>query len=207
MKSKRASLRGKSISSASIREALYDQTPIDPPPLAPVTPWPWGLVYTAPRGEDEACKDLAEHGWDVFCPKMTVWVADRKSIRRRKLVPLFPRYIFVAISEHGRKPIRDCRSVSALIKTERGPIIVPSRVVIGFSDRQAAGEFDQTKPESEIVCPYSVGQVVTLKRGAMEGQAGRIVDISPDMRIRLLMKILGGEVPVDVGLDQIEQAS
>lgn len=207
MKSKRATLRGKSIPSASTREALYDQTPIEPPPLAPVTPWPWGLVYTAPRGEDEACNDLAEHGWDVFCPRMTIWVADRKSIRHRKLMPLFPRYIFVAISEHGRKPIRDCRSVSALIKTERGPTIVPSRVVITLSDRQAAGEFDQTKPEATVMCPYSVGQVVSLKRGAMEGQVGQIVDISPDMRIRLLMNILGGRISVDVGLDQISEAS
>ncbi len=52
---------------------------------------------------------------------------------------------------------------------------------------------------------FRIGETIRLVRGPMEGQEGRITAIGPDGRIRLLMMMLGGEIPVEAGLEQIAQ--
>ncbi len=198
---KKVVVNGYVLSTATKREPKLDDSPIDPAPLAPDFSGTWALVYTAPRKEAQAVADLIANGWPAWCPMMTVWITTRH-VKRREHRPLFPRYAFVALAEHGRTPIRECKGVAGLIGQDE-PFPVPLRVIEGLSRRQEAGEFDQTVAIPDRAAMFRIGEQIRMSRGPMEGLDGRIVSIGPDGRIRLLMMMLGGEIAVEAGVEQI----
>lgn len=230
-----ALLNGRPITTASKREPKLDDSPIDPAPVAPDFAGTWALVYTEPRREEMAVQDLIANGWPAWCPMMTVWVTSKAMVKARAHRPLFPRYIFVGldtgakailaerrivarrISDEGlgkyeildlgpvgRASIEGCKGVAGLVGAEE-PLPVSPRVIYGLSQRQAADEFDHTRTMADACAHLRIGQTIRIVHGAMEGHSGRIASIGPDGRIRLLMQMLGGEIPVEVGLDQIGQ--
>ena len=198
-------LNGRSITTASRREPRVDDSPIPPSPVAPQFAGTWALAYTEPRREALAVESLQEAGWLAYCPMETVWVT-RAHIKRRSHQALFPRYVFVGLTETGNSAIRSCKGVAGLIGSDC-PMAVPPRVIYGLSDRQASGEFDRTRTIDDLAARYSIGQVIRLSHGAMDGHTGAITAIFPDGRVRLLMSMLGGEIPVEIGLDQVAQIS
>lgn len=200
-----AVLNGRRITTANRREPRVDDSPIDPALPAPEFAGQWALVYTEPRREALAVTSMQENGWPAFCPMESTWVT-RAHVKRRTHQALFPRYVFVGLSDAGTVSIKKCKGVAGLIGAEY-PVAVNPNVIYGLSDRQTQGEFDRTKPKADLTALYSIGQDIQIMHGPMEGHQAKVTAMWPDGRVRLLMMMLGGEVPIEMGLDQIGQIS
>ena len=86
----------------------------------------WLVVHTKPRLESEALLQLQRQGYQAYLPQMRV-----ESVRRGKfderLIPLFPRYLFVRSPEDPRQswgPIRYTRGVQRLVSFGHEPALM-----------------------------------------------------------------------------------
>lgn len=192
----------------TIRKPSIDKTPIRPAPIAPaIGASSWALVMCAPRRESEAIISLTRNGWPAWSPMLTQWVTHANVMRRRH-APLFPRYIFVGLSGEGRVSIRQCDYITAIFGDKDRPFVAPSGMVRSLSNRQAAGEFDQTReamqPEARIAAFIpEIGKRVRYKTGPFSTIEGSIAAMTPGARIRVLLD--GMQIPVDAPLDAFEE--
>ncbi len=94
----------------------------------------WHVIWTEPRAEDEAVRELGHLGFDVYCPaeKCRRWRRNRRQYFQR---PLFPRYAFVAFDSRqpGWGAIYDARGVMNILSNNGQPMGLPT----GFVENKA----------------------------------------------------------------------
>jgi transcription antitermination factor NusG len=182
------------------RQIRYDMEPIKPAPLLPDVPGNWVVAYTAPKGEARAAEGLARIGFRTWYPQMTRW--NRSGwIKSRKHHPLFPRYVFVAVTPEHRRMISECRDVLAVLTGDGGRLAADRRRLLEISALQQAGTFDETAR------PIKDETMVRITEGPFRGWTGKVLGMSDVERVKVMLTILGRETQMDVLLDHVEQIS
>jgi transcription antitermination factor NusG len=172
----------------------------------PVPPLTWFAAYTGVGRERWAVDKLRETGCDSYCP---IWT--RKVIRHRKPIvvsrPLFPRYVFAGI----RNPnlwgaIVRADGVERLVRAASDrPAIISSRHIENLRAAEAMGQFDDTV-KREIPAPFKPGQPVRVISGPMSGFVAQVVASDAKGRVRILMRMLGGDRVTSMKAKLLEEA-
>jgi hypothetical protein len=190
------------------RPIKTDERPLRKAALAPdIGESKWTVVCTASRQELNAVEWIREAGYEAYCPVITRWTTIGR-LRTRRHVALFPRYIFVGLVDGALHAVGTCHHVTALTLNNGSMPVVPPGIVKGLSDRQASGEWDQTKEEKpdgrqRASSIYSGGESVIITTDIMDSVPATIIHACDDDRVQVLMDLLGRAT---VRLDQIRAA-
>jgi len=153
----------------------------------------WYVVYSKPQKEEFAEFCLRHRGLEVFLPRLLFPETLR---RRRRLVPLFPNYLFTWIT--------DPEQYHCVLSTPGVKRIVSFNGVPAPLDDNVVTFLKQQASEAGIIGARSnlrVGQEVQINGGPFDGLVG-IIEDPPDARgrVKVLMRLLSREIRVEVPL-------
>jgi len=157
----------------------------------------WYVVYCKPHKEEQAQFHLRMKGLDVFFPRLDLL---RVSERRRRVIPLFPNYLFVRI--HLQTEVHYVTwspGVKRLVSFGDRPIPIDERV-ISFLKQQTDAE-GVIKARSQL----RPGQEVEIRGGPFDGLIAIIQDPPDDKgRVKILLKLLSRQISVKLGVEFIK---
>jgi transcription elongation factor/antiterminator RfaH len=161
----------------------------------------WFAVNAQAQRELRAMRQLENQGYHVYLPQRL------KTVRRsRKLVtvvaPFFPRYLFITLdlSRDQWRAINSTFGVSALVMAGERPQPVPPGVVeamVAATDDNGLLSFERS---------LKVGATVRLLAGPFAEQLGVLERLDDGGRVRVLLDIMGGAVPVQVARELVTAA-
>jgi transcriptional antiterminator RfaH len=149
----------------------------------------WYVVQTKPAAEPLAQGNLVRQGYEIYFPRLTEFVV-RAGRRRERVVPLFPRYLFVRIKEgiQPLAPIGSSKGVSRLVRFGTRYAVVPDRVIRNLRDRaDPATGLHRLRGESEL----ARGAAVRVIGGPFEGLEGVFEQRAGAERVFVLLTLLG----------------
>ena len=164
----------------------------------------WFAIYTKPRQEVVAEKNLIRQGFEVCCPK--IQIEQLKRGKRVKMVEaMFPRYLFVCFSpgQDNISSIRYTRGVAQLVQFGNGPARVPSDIIQLFEKSSAdlSAVYIEQTPEP------SPGDSVNIIQGSFAGLIGIFQKKTGEERVIILLNILGEHNRVALNREQIKLAT
>lgn len=159
------------------------------------------VVETKPRDEHLAHDQLIRQQFQPFVPTYRRQRAGDRDL----LVPLFPRYIFIALDledvQCRWRSVNGTRGVKRLLgHNPDKPTPLPAGVAECF---MAACPLQDVLAQ---MAGITAGLRVRIKAGAMQGQAGTVASTSDASGVQLLVYLLGKMHVVEVPLDCVEAA-
>ena len=157
-------------------------------PIGPEESERWFCVYTQPKREFVALKNLEAQSYCCFLPAFLKTVRHARRTRKARIA-LFPRYLFVQIdvAEQAWTPIRSTVGVTDLVLRNDRPQPVPDGIVTTL--RAAVNVDGHVDFRDEI----EVGQNVRLLSGPFFNLVGRLQHMDDRGRAKVLLDILGGQ--------------
>jgi len=153
----------------------------------------WYAAHTQPHREVRAKDQLENQGYEVFLPRRL------KTVRHaRKLTnvpaPFFPRYLFIRLNltQHRWRSVNGTFGVTSLVMQGELPHPVPRGVVEAMIASVDAKGFLYLQ---ETLQP---GTQVRLAAGPFSEQLGTLDRLDDSGRVRVLLEIMGGTVPVHI---------
>lgn len=160
----------------------------------------WYLVYTKPRGERLAKEHLERQGYKIYLPLVSVR-RRYKERTRRKIEPLFPRYLFIHLSDTTDDwgPIRSTIGVSSLVHFGNMPAKIPNLLIERIRLREdSEGLHDLNLKE------FHKGDPVRIAEGPFEGFEGIFHCKSGKDRVIILLKLAEHGARVQMEQEHIE---
>ena len=162
----------------------------------------WYLIYTKPRSELLAEKNLERQGFRTYLPRL----ANPPQERGRRVVPvapLFPRYLFIEVDagQQSVAPIRSTFGVSNIV-TFGGRLTPVSGDLIEVIKQQAAADGLHRAPNPD----FQKGERIRITSGPFEGLQGIFHVPSGCDRVLILLDILGKTSTVSIGCQQVAPA-
>lgn len=162
----------------------------------------WFAVQSLARRETWAARHLSNQNFSVFLPC-------RRTTRRhaRKLetisAPFFPGYLFVHLdlSRDRWRSVNGTYGVARLIMNGDLPAPVPKGVVEALLDASDAEGLLHGHTQLRI------GQIVRVLEGPFTEFVGQLDRLDDGDRVRVLLDIMGGRVPVILPCDSVEPVS
>ena len=151
----------------------------------------WFLVHTLPKCEQKAQLRLTAQGYRCYLPLFEKTVRHARKLRTVR-APLFPRYLFVILdlASDSWSPIRSTIGVSRLFTDQAGrPVAVPGGVVESLIERS---DGSVTRLDTSLV----TGQRVRILSGPFADFAGTLARLDAAGRVKVLLEMMGTEVPV-----------
>jgi len=162
----------------------------------------WYVVQTKPGNEHRVETNLFNQEIEVFLPLLeTFQHSSGKMIQ--KIKPLFPNYLFAKldIDLHYYK-VKWTRGVSKILGNGDGPISISGKVVETIKER--TGKDNLVKLEEGL----EEGTLVQFTSGPFKDLRG-VFDkkMSDGKRVRVLLSLIGVDVPVQVSRYQIKKVA
>jgi transcriptional antiterminator RfaH len=157
----------------------------------------WYVLQTKPHKESLVEAQVTRQGVELFYPRLLTF-HPRPS--RRRIVPLFPGYLFVRLlSAAAYEAIRWLPGVARLVSFHETPAPVEDAVITFLRQRANA------QGVLSAGAPFAVGQEAEIVEGPFAGLAG-IIAHPPNARdrVRLLVQLLKRQVTVDVPLHMLK---
>lgn len=156
------------------------------------------VIQTQPCFEAIAKGNLEAKGFEVYLPTVIEEIRHGRGQMKRSsvMVPLFPGYVFVRmdLAESGWRRIASVRGVKRLLgRDSEHPTALPENALHELRERFLAGEFVRLVQVHTI----NAGDSVNVIHGAFEGHRG-VCLMSRGERVRVLLDLLGGAVPVNM---------
>ena len=150
----------------------------------------WYAVQCLAHRESAAAAHLGNQNYQVFLPR-------RKKIRRhaRKVdtvwVPFFPGYLFISLdlSRDRWRSVNGTYGVAKLVMQGEYPVAVPAGVVEAL--QSSSDEFSVVEWRPEI----RPGDAVRIVAGPFSDMIGQLERLDGAGRVRVLLEIMGGQVP------------
>jgi transcriptional antiterminator RfaH len=157
----------------------------------------WYVLQTKPSGEYCAKKNLQMQKYKVFLPEYNR-EAISKSVKKIKVEPLFPRYIFVWLSklESDWRPLRSTKGVSRIVEFGNGPVSI---------DEDIVRYLDLWEKKKEVQSSFKPGDEVLITKGSFRNMRAIYDAPDGDHRAVLLLNILSAKRKLSFGLESIEQ--
>jgi transcriptional antiterminator RfaH len=162
----------------------------------------WYVVHTKPCNEYRVENNLASQGIETFLPLLEVFQDSYGKIVQ-KIKPLFPNYLFAEldIDVHYYK-VKWTRGVSKILGVGSEPIPISEKVIHTIKSRM--GENNLVKLDDGL----EEGNVVQFTSGPFKDLVG-VFDkkMSDGRRVRVLLSLIGADVPVQVSMHQIKKVA
>lgn len=160
----------------------------------------WYLLYTKPRQEDVAVRNLYRQHYEIFLPKIRQ-VRRRRGRRVPYIAPMFPRYLFIALDtvHDNWAPIRSTIGVSNLVKFGNKPAQVPDdlvNILMAHGDERGVHKVDMEE--------FKPGARIRLCDGPLMGYEGIFVAKTSTDRVTILLDIVGKQSRLFVNPDSLE---
>jgi transcriptional antiterminator RfaH len=155
----------------------------------------WFAVYTKPRQEHIALENLERQDFHCFLP-MAVNPYQRRSEKKLRIEPLFPRYLFLNVipDQQSLGPVRSTRGVATMVRFGQELARLPETVINMINSR--------CDPCTGLVSldpvPVEPGDNVRVFDGPFAGLQGIFKERKGEKRALLLMEMLGTESTVEV---------
>ncbi|MBN4053834.1 transcription/translation regulatory transformer protein RfaH [Haliea sp. AH-315-K21] len=163
----------------------------------------WHLLLSKPREELRAEEQLRNQGFKVFHPLLKHYKL-KQGKQKSIIESLFPRYLFIQLDDelNDWSTIRSTRGVAELVRFTDYPAVVPESVVNDLLKQvNEEGLIDQTQQETRLFKP---GDRVEIREGSFKGWQGVVKEQDSDMRVVLLLKMLGREQSLQIPLAEIK---
>jgi transcriptional antiterminator RfaH len=161
----------------------------------------WYLIHTKPSAEGIAQANLERQGYEIYLPRL-LQSSLRRRARHERIVPLFPRYLFLRLREGCQPlaPVRSSAGVSSVVRFGSRYGVVADDVIGKLRSRAdpLTGLHRLTSPT-----PLARGDAVRLAAGPFDGLEGIFQRSDGDERAVVLLKLLGQETPVRVPAEWI----
>lgn len=155
----------------------------------------WFVAHTHPRSEARALVNLERQGFATYLPR---YLKRRRHARRVETVPvpLFPRYVFVAIDLERQRwlSIRSTLGVARLVGDGDTPMAVPEGIVEGLRSRCDQHGFVRLQAPQGL----KPGDRVRVLGGAFEQCLGLFEHMTDEQRITILLDLMGRKVRVSL---------
>ena len=162
----------------------------------------WYLIQSLPSREANAEFQLQAQKYRVFVPSLTKTI---RHARKTCIVkaPVFSGYLFV-ILDLGRdqwRSINGTFGVARIVTVAGRPSPVPLGLVEAMLDRtDAEGNMD-------LISSLTLGQSVRILAGPFAKFVGTLDRLDAGGRVRVLLEIMGGTIPVLITRDTLEPAT
>jgi len=154
----------------------------------------WYLILTKPSSEAIARANLSRQGYEIYFPRL-VQSLQRRGRRLDRIVPLFPRYLFLRLreGEQALGPVRCSVGVTSVVRFGSSCAVVPDEVI-----RELQARADPVSGLHRIVRdpPLAPGAKVSIAAGSFKGLDGVFEREAGAERVVVLLGVLGQEVPV-----------
>lgn len=159
----------------------------------------WYVVQTKPHKEQVARDNLQRQGYVAYCP-MISQSRHRRARWQRVIEPLFPRYLFVQLTEgeDDFSPIRSTLGVLNLVRFGGVPAVIEQPVIDNIQQQESWLEQNAT-----VRPPWRSGDKVQILHGPFAGLDGVFTKQNKDERIVVLMRILGRDSCISVDKDSL----
>ena len=164
----------------------------------------WYAVCCKPRQEAIAEENLLRQGFHVYLPRICM-----RQRRRGRWIDavevLFPRYIFIRIdpSQKSTATVRSTRGAIGLVRFGGQPAVIPDAVMEALRQRED-GESGLHQDERPL---FKAGETVKLVDGPLAGMEGVFSEKDGEIRVIVLLELLGKANKVTVSRDWISRAA
>lgn len=134
------------------------------------------------------------------------------TIMRPRIVPFFPRYIFVRfdMGRHGWREIFRFVGVAGMVCEGELPVWVPDGLIESIRGREVDGAVPGKTPAKLL---FAVGDEVRVSEGPFASFPGvveeipdkPIEEVDSEVRIKVLVNIFGRPTPVSLEINQVEK--
>ncbi len=162
----------------------------------------WYLLYTKPREESRALKNLKNQGFEVFLPFFKYLKLSRGQ-QVEHTEPLFPRYLFISLSDtlSNWSVIRSTRGISDFVRFSTLPAEVPEDLVTELKNQVNAEDIiDGTVTRNAI---FSPGDPVEICAGSFAGWKAIVKEQDANLRVSLLIRMLGREQMIRLPINSV----
>ncbi len=161
----------------------------------------WYALHSHPHKEDMLWKQLEASGFEVFYPRLHVRPVNPRS---RKIRPYFPGYLFVRVDlqEAGLSIFNWMPYSTGLVSFGGEPSVVSDALIQALQQRMQELQTIQRSATSG----YQSGDAIQVETGPFAGFEGIFdVALSGNERVRVLLKLLSRDVPVELPTHQIRK--
>ncbi len=153
----------------------------------------WYAVHTLPFAEKRAQTQLANQQFRTFLPKRQKTVRHARKMTN-VVAPFFPRYLFIVLdlTRDRWRSVNGTFGVASLVMGGDLPCPVPPGIVESMLDLADAAGLLQLHPD------LKVGSPVRLAAGPFAEQLAVLDRLDDSGRIRVLLNMLGRQVPVSL---------
>lgn len=190
---------------------------------------PWHIVHVVGRSDGHARDWLTRMGVEHYYPMVReLRPIHRKRLSRRqraatglsvlqaKLVPMFPRYIFVRLTAAGNwHRVADVAGIGGLVAaTGEASSPVPVGIDAALVDRLRTQEVDgAVEGDTPVRLVFAIGDPVAVIDGPFSGFNGVVENaldlpldkVDAETRIRVAVSVFGRPTPVELDLWQVER--
>ena len=162
----------------------------------------WYVVQTKPGNENRVKTNLFHQKIDVFLPLMGVYQEDHGRIIQ-KIRPLFTNYLFAKLDiEVCYHKVKYTRGVNKILGSGVEPVPVSEKVIQTIKERM--GKDDLVRLEDE----WKEGDLVRIHSGPFKELIGVFQKkMSDNGRVRILLNLIGVDVPVQISRWQIKKVA
>lgn len=162
----------------------------------------WIVATSKPQREKQAFENIERQGREVYSPQVYETIVSRGR-RHKRVVPLFPRYLFVQIDDSWRWLLSTLGVSSVIMGAgEETPATLNASVI----EKLRSMHDKHGIVELPSIPRFTHGQPVRLTRGCFAGCLGIYAGSSSFEREQVLLSILGRQAPVSVGGDALVAA-
>jgi len=162
----------------------------------------WYVLQTKPSNEHRVKINLLNQEIEVFLPLFETYQYQSKRMVRR-IKPLFPNYLFAKldIDAHYYK-VKWTRGVNKILGVGSEPIAISEKVIETIKARM--GENNLVKLEDGL----EEGNIIQFTSGPFKNLMGIFDEkMSDGKRVRVLLNLIGVDVPVQVSRWQIKKVA
>ena len=191
----------------------------------------WVVVHTLPGREERVVEALVGAGVTHYLPRLKRWQKQSKKQKHQKepkrhvVRPLLPRYLFAAlpVTDDGLDPgilaaVAHADGVHVVLRDDRGPLQVAGRLIEVISEREAAGDFDDTVSKKRRRNKRRM-RTITVHKWAVEGAHVQVMkgpfaqffavveEVVSEGRLKVGVSIFGRHTPMELDVDDVRAAA
>ena len=162
----------------------------------------WYVIQTKPGNEDRVQNNLYGQEIENFLPRLETY-EHRKGTMVHRIKPLFPNYLFAKfhLELHYYK-VKWTRGVNRILGNGSGPIPISGQVISTIQGK--VGENNLIRLEEE----WKEGDIIQVTSGPFKDLMGIFQKkMSSQGRVRILLSLIGIDVPVQISKWQIRRVA
>jgi transcription elongation factor/antiterminator RfaH len=165
-------------------------------------PLRWFVIHTKPKGEHRVKEHFERMGIEPLLPLTKVFRHPQHKMHP-VLHPLFPNYLFAKLNlERHYYKVKWTRGVNRILGVGNEPIPISEKVIDVLRDRMSEDD------SVELIDEFQEGNLVQITSGPLKDFVGVFQKgLSSGGRVRILLDLIGKELPVQIYRYQIRKVA